>query len=179
MRRTLVSVALAMLLPWAAQAMAPNAVARADVDRYVGTWYEIARLPNDVEQGCVRDAMSLYERRSEAAIRITYVCRNAAGEEERHQAVARIRETRSQAKLELRFAPLALAWWPFVWDDVWLLEIAPEYSYMMAGDPSGQTLWIYSRTPTLDPSVYAMLVAHAAAQGYDTSKLIRGAHSPR
>ena len=73
----------------------------------------------------------------------------------------------------MRFAPLALAWLPFLWDDWWILEVAPEYTYMMAGDPSHNRLWIYARARELDDATYRMLVEHAAAQGYDTTRLVR------
>jgi apolipoprotein D and lipocalin family protein len=160
-------------LPALAQMRQPVAVEHADVERYMGRWYEIARLPNRLERDCASDVTSTYERRSEAAIRVTYVCRNSDGGEELTRGVARIRDTASHAKLELRFAPLALAWWPFVWDDWWILELAPEYTHMMVGDPSHQTLWIFARTSEMDDATYQSLVAHAAAQGYDTQRLVK------
>jgi apolipoprotein D and lipocalin family protein len=166
---------LAAISPAPARAEVPEAVAleHADINRFMGRWYEIARLPNNQERACARDVVSTYERRTESAIRVVNVCRNAEGELERSQGVARIRDGLSQAKLEFRFAPLALAWLPFLWDDWWILEVAPEYSYMMAGDPSHQRLWIYARTRELDDTTYRTLVAHAAAQGYDTTRLVR------
>jgi apolipoprotein D and lipocalin family protein len=181
MRTAVPLLALVLALPLAALPSAPvrgevpDAVAleHADVNRFMGRWYEIARLPNTQERACARDVVSTYERRNESAIRVVNVCRNADGELERTQGVARIRDGLSQAKLEFRFAPLALAWLPFLWDDWWILEVAPEYSYMMAGDPSHQRLWIYARTPELDDATYRSLVAHAAVQGYDTTRLVR------
>lgn len=161
-----------------AQSRAPVAVEHADFDRFMGKWYEIARLPNHLERECTRDVVTTYERRTDSAFRVTYVCRRTDGDEERIQGVARIRDMASHAKLELRFAPLALAWWPFVWDDWWILELGPDYGYMMIGDPSRQTLWIFSRTRTLDDAVYQGLVAHAAGQGYDTQRLIKTPQSP-
>lgn len=164
---------MANSMPASAQAGSPVAVEHADVDRYMGVWYEIARLPNRLERDCATDVTSVYERRTDTAIRVTYVCRRSDGEEERTQGVARVRDTVSHAKLEMRFAPLALAWWPFVWDDWWILELAPEYTHMVVGDPSRQTLWILARTRDMDEATYRRLVAAAAAQGYDTASLVR------
>ncbi len=156
-----------------AQAGSPVAVLHADIDRYMGVWYEIARVPNRLERDCARDVTSVYERRSDIAIRVTYVCRRSDGEEQRTQGVARVRDTVSHAKLEMRFAPLALAWWPFVWDDWWILELAPEYTHMLVGDPSRQTLWILARTRDMDDATYGRLVDAAAKQGFDTASLVR------
>jgi len=164
---------LALATPAAGDLGDPATIAHADVDRFMGRWYEIARMPNRRESNCVRDVVATYERRNASAIRIVNVCRTADGELERVQGVARIRDGDSKAKLELRYAPLALAWLPFLWDDWWILEAAPEYTYMMTGDPSRRSLWIYARTPALDEATYGTLIAHAAAQGYDTSRLVR------
>ncbi len=159
--------------PALAQTHEPEAAAHIDVQRYMGEWYEIARLPNRLERSCASDVTATYERRSEEAIRVTYMCRDTEGEAVRIRGVARVRDIATDAKLEMRFAPLALAWWPFVWDDWWILEVDDGYTQMMVGDPSHDTLWIFARTRDLDAAAYQTLVAHAAAQGYDTSKLVR------
>jgi lipocalin len=169
---------LALATPAAADMGDPATVAHADVDRFMGRWYEIARLPNRREANCARDVVTTYERRTPSAIRVVSLCRTTDGEVERLQGVAHIRDGASQAKLELRYAPLALAWLPFLWDDWWILEVAPGYTYMVTGDPSRQTLWIYARTPALDEETYRTLVAHAAAQGYDTTRLVRTPQTP-
>lgn len=185
MRKPVPQLILAIVASAALAALAagdpgdPATIAHADVDRFMGRWYEIARLPNRREANCAGDVVATYERRSASGIRIVSSCRNADGELERMQGVARIRDGESKAKLELRFAPLALAWLPFLWDDWWILEVAPEYTYMMTGDPSRRSLWIYARTPALDDATYRTLVAHAAAQGYDTSRLVRTPQAAR
>ena len=108
--RTFVPLLVMLLaLPAQSQTRVPMAVAQVDVDRYMGQWYEIARLPNHLERDCASDVVSVYERRSESAIRVTYECRHADGEAQHTRGVARIRDMASHAKLELRFAPLALA----------------------------------------------------------------------
>ncbi len=178
--RTFVPLLFLLLsLPAQSQTREPAAIPHADVDRYMGEWHEIARLPNHLERNCASDVIATWERRSDSVIRVTYVCRQADGEEERTRGVAHIRDMASHAKLELRFAPLALAWWPFVWDDWWILELAPAYTHMMVGDPSRQTLWIFSRTRDMDDATYQSLVAHAAAQGYDTQHLVKTPQSRR
>jgi len=178
--RTIVPLLFLLLsLSALAQTREPQAAAHVDADRYMGDWYEIARLPNRLERDCASDVTSTYERRTEEAIRVTYRCRDADGEAQRIRGVARIRDMASHAKLEMRFAPLALAWWPFVWDDWWILEVTPAYTQMMVGDPSRQTLWIFARTRDMSDADYAAFVAHAADQGYDTRKLVRTPQSRR
>jgi len=167
---------LAIAAPPAAQAQLTSAVTtveRVDLDRYGGVWYEIARLPNRFQADCARDVMATYSRRSPTVINVVNSCRRADGEESRVEGIARIRDLNTNAKLEVRFAPLSLSWLPFVWDDYWILDVAPDYSHALVGEPSRDYLWILSRAPLLDTSIYERLVAKAAAQGYDTSKLKR------
>lgn len=156
-----------------------EAVPRLDLDRFMGQWFEIARTPNSHERECARDVVSTYERISDAAVDIASACRHTDGEEERGNVIAHVRDPVSKSKLELRYAPRALGWLPFVWDDYWVLTIAPTYAYALIGEPSRESLWILARTPTLDDATYDELVAVAAAQGFDTGKLARTPQSGR
>lgn len=170
-------LALAVLLlaanaPLAARAQVTT-VDRVDIDRYLGVWYEIARLPNRFQADCVRDVTATYSRRAPTVINVINSCRHSDGAEGRVEGIARIRDLNTNAKLEVRFAPLSMSWLPFVWDDYWILDVAPDYTHAMVGEPGRDYLWILSRSPLLDRAIYDRLVAKASAQGFDTSKLKR------
>ena len=106
--------------PAAAQAKAaitPQPVAaidtRVDLDRYLGVWYEISRLPNRFQANCASNVTATYAPLSPTAIRVTNRCRRADGGEEVADGAARVQDTATNAKLEVRFLPLALSWLPF------------------------------------------------------------------
>ncbi|MEO6928924.1 MAG: lipocalin family protein [Casimicrobiaceae bacterium] len=179
MRSFVAMLLLSLCLPAVAQLRDPLAVEHVDAANFMGEWYEIARLPNRLEHDCARDVTSTFERRTEEAIRVTYRCKTLDGESQQIRGVGRIRDMASQSKLEMRFAPLALAWWPFVWDDWWILELPSASGYMMVGDPSREALWIFARSRQLDDATYGILVAHAARQGYDTQHLVKTPQSQR
>ena len=65
---------------------------------------------------------------------ITTRCRRVDGSEEVDEGIARVQDLNTNAKMEWRFLPLAIAWWPFAWTDYWIVDLAPDYSYAMAGD---------------------------------------------
>ena len=67
--------------------------------------------------------------------------------------------------------------WPFR-GDYWIIELAPDYRYAVIGHPSRDYLWILSRTPDMDPSDYAMLLARIEAHGYDLGRLERTPQPP-
>ncbi len=172
--RTLAAaVALAVAAALPAETAPVTAVPQLDLDRYMGEWYEIARLPNGREEACARDVVHRYQRRSETAVGVTSTCRRSDGEEERVDVIARVRDPASHSRLEIRHAPSALGWLPFVWEDYWVLDIAPDYDTALVGDPDHVSLWILSRKPSMDRARYVALVSKAAAFGFDTQKLIQ------
>ena len=152
-------------------------VDKVDLERYVGRWYEIARLPNRFQSQCAGDVTATYTALSATAVRVTNACRTHEGETDSSEGVARVRDTTTNAKLEVRFLPLALAWLPFAWGDYWILDLAPDYSHALVGTPSRETLWILSRRPELDAATYGRLVAKARALGFPTDKLVRTRHA--
>ncbi|MEO8486984.1 MAG: lipocalin family protein [Betaproteobacteria bacterium] len=152
-------------------------VDKVDLSRYAGTWFEIARLPNKLQAECAGDVTTSFTRRGMNTFDIVTRCRRKDGSEEVDNGIARVRDTSTNAKMEWRFLPLALAWWPFAWSDYWIVDLAPDYSYAMAAAPTRESMWILARTADLDAANYARLVAKARTLGFDTDKLIRTRHS--
>lgn len=148
-------------------------VSTVDVTRYAGTWHEIARLPYRMEARCVADVTTTFKRRGMRSYDVETRCRRADGSEETDVGIARIQDTSSNAKMEIRFLPLALAWWPFAWSDYWILDLAPDYSHALVGVPARDAMWILSRKPELEAATYERLVAKARVLGFEVDKLIR------
>jgi lipocalin/ligand-binding SRPBCC domain-containing protein len=154
-----------------AQKQAPvRTVPFVDVDRYLGDWFEIARLPNRFQRECVGDVRATYVRQSDGLLHVLNRCRTTEGETEA-RGVARIVDERAFAKLKVRFAPAWLSWLPMVWGDYWIIGLAPDYSWAVVGDPSRNYLWILARTPRLDDQTMAAARALARASGYDVERV--------
>ncbi len=152
-----------------AQSSAPiTAVNNLDLKRYLGTWYEIARLPNSFQTKCSCDVRAEYRLRDDGDIDIINRCRKANGEW--HEAVGKAKragENEPLSKLKVRFAPAIVSWIPWVWGDYWVIILAPDYSYAVVGEPSRQYLWILSRSPQLAPGVYQNISQKLSGMGYD------------
>jgi apolipoprotein D and lipocalin family protein len=176
-------LASALLVPVAAAAVATPAatddevgavvaIARVDLERYAGLWYEIARLPNRYQDDCAGDVTAEYRLREDGRIDVVNTCRGPAGEVVRVEGVARRAGPGGEAgKLEVRFAPAILSFLPFVWGDYWILDLAEDYSYALVGGPSREYLWILARSPDLPDSLYQSLLERAAAQGFDVGRV--------
>jgi apolipoprotein D and lipocalin family protein len=163
----------------AAPALAQDVVTveKVDMARYAGTWYEIARLPNKLQAECAGDVTTTFRLRGMRTYDIETRCRRKDGSEEIDMGIARVQDLNTGAKMEWRFLPLALAWWPFAWTDYWIVDLAPDYGWAVAAVPTREAMWILARKPEIDAALYDRLVAKMRALGFQTNKLIRTRHS--
>lgn len=145
-----------------------------ELERYAGLWYEIAKFPNRFQARCRSETTAQYERLPNGQFRVINTCKGAAGEVIRAEGRARLADRNGPtSQLEVRFAPAFLSWLPMVWGDYWVLDITPGYDAVLVGTPSREYLWILARTPQPDDATYQRLVAAAAAQGFDVSRIVR------
>lgn len=161
----------------AAQDSGPSPLASVpDVDlaRYAGRWYEVARLPNRFQARCASETTADYEVLADGTIRVVNACRDADGRIVRAEGRARLANRQGpSSKLKVRFAPAILSFLPMVWGDYWILDLTADYGAALVGTPDRKYLWVLSRTPQLDASIYGRLIATAAAQGFDVARLVR------
>jgi apolipoprotein D and lipocalin family protein len=149
-----------------------------ELARYVGKWYEIARLPNRFQGQCASDVTATYALLPDGQLQVINACRTGNGAVVRVEGRARPADASGpNTKLEVRFVPAWLGWLPFVWGDYWIVDLAPDYSYSVVGTPSREYLWILARSPDMDAATYDQLTQRAAAQGFEVGRLIRTRHS--
>jgi apolipoprotein D and lipocalin family protein len=150
------------------QAPPLQTVSRFDIDRYLGTWYEIASYPNRFQRGCVATTAT-YGKRADGAIEVVNSCREERfdGKLKRVEGKAWVAgDKRDPAKLKVQF------FWPFS-GNYWVIGLDPEYRWAIVGEPSRDYLWILSRTPSIPDELYQRLMEQVRAAGYDTTRLRR------
>jgi apolipoprotein D and lipocalin family protein len=142
-------------------------VARVDIDRYLGTWYEIARYPHSFEENCYASHAD-YSLRDDGHIRVVNRCRLGGFEGELDEVTGKawVVDEASRAKLKVQF------FWPFS-GDYWIIGLDPDYRYAIVGDPDREYLWIMSRKPQMETTLYQQLVRKVETQGYDSSRIIK------
>lgn len=168
----LMALMIAFFCTVSAFADAPLATVEAvDLERYLGKWYEIARLEQKFQKGCINSTAE-YGLRDDGDIRVVNRCEMEENGKTK-EAVGRawITDKQTNAKLRVQFVLTGLKL-SFLSGKYWILDLGPEYSTAMIGDPSRKYFWLLSRTPTLDDQVFAALKAKAESLGFDTSKLI-------
>lgn len=140
-------------------------VSELDLARYAGKWYEIARYPNWFERGC-EGVTAEYTPRDDGSVGVLNICRSADGAEtSRIEGRATRPDAAEPGRLSVFFATS-----PFG-APYWVLALGDDYEYAVVGEPSRSTFWILSRTPRMDPAVYAALVAQMPDWGYDADRL--------
>lgn len=143
-----------------------------DLQKYAGTWYEIARLPNSFQKKCAGDVTATYTL-DEEGIEVVNRCVNDRGETIEARGRARLADKDGpNTKLEVRFAPAWLSWLPFVWGKYWIIDLAADYSYAVVGEPNRKYLWILSRAKTMDQPVLDGIFARLTSQGYNPHELV-------
>jgi apolipoprotein D and lipocalin family protein len=143
-----------------------------DVPAYAGLWYEIARLPNQIEQDC-EGVTAEYAQRPDGKLSVVNTCHEGApdGKARVSKGVARIADPATNAKLKVSF------FWP-IEADYWVLGHAPDYSWSLVGEPSGRYLWILARTPTIGADLKDELIFRLQRRGYNTDALHWTAQAP-
>ena len=142
-------------------------VPHVDLQRYLGTWYDIASFPQRFQLGCT-GTTATYTIRGEGEINVLNRCRKGSltGKQDSAQGRARVVDPATNAKLKVSFFR------PF-WGDYWIIDLGANYEYAVVGHPSRDYLWILSRTKTMDSNVYEGILGRLREQGYEVARLKR------
>ena len=142
-----------------------------DLDRYLGTWFEICRLPLTWEDATARDITATYSLNQDGTIRVDNRCIDKNGKPARAVGQATSTEP-GGAKLKVSFLPGFLRWLPFARGDYWVLRVAPAYDLALVGTPDRANLWLLSRKPQVADAIREDFLATARSQGFDLAALI-------
>ena len=154
----------------------PATVASIDLSRYLGTWFEIARLPMRHEPGDFTDITAHYALQDDGKLQVRNHALNGKGEPEESVGEASAIDD-SNSRLEVTFLPEGLRWIPFTKGDYWILKIDPGYTTSLVGSPDRKFLWLLSRQPRLDEATMQEYLDHARQQGFDLADLIHTPHT--
>ncbi|MDE7118699.1 MAG: lipocalin family protein [Bacteroidaceae bacterium] len=138
-----------------------SVVATFDLDRFLGSWYEIARFDHRFERG-MEQTKANYVLREDGKVDVLNTGMKD-GKPSEAKGVAKL--TNTPALLRVSF------WGPF-YSDYRIMLLDDDYQYALIGGGSDDYLWILSRTPQISDELKSLILAEAERRGYDTSKLI-------
>ncbi|MCP3865343.1 MULTISPECIES: lipocalin family protein [Marisediminitalea] len=135
-------------------------------DRYLGTWYEIARFDHSFEEGLSR-VTATYSKREDGGIRVLNKGYDAAtGEWDEAEGKAYFVSDETTGHLKVSF------FGPFYASYVIADLDKDNYQYSLVTGPDRSYLWILARQPTLSQDVLDELLSKAKSLGYATDEFI-------
>lgn len=141
-----------------------------ELERYLGTWYEIARLDHRFERGLSRVTAD-YSLRDDGGVTVVNRGYDAeSGEWQEARGKAYFVDADDVGRLKVSF------FGPF-YGGYNVVALDEDYQYSLVAGPNRSFLWILARSPDLDEDVVQRLVARAAALDFPVDELIYVEHA--
>lgn len=134
------------------------------LNRYLGTWYEIARLDHSFERG-LSHVSAEYSMRDDGGVRVKNVGYSAA-KDRWQEAVGKAYFVKDENIGHLKVA----FQWPFYGSYV-VFKLDDDYQHAYVTGNDLNTLWLLARTPTVDEAVLQDFKAEAKRKGFDVTSL--------
>jgi lipocalin len=138
-----------------------------DLDRFCGTWYEIARLPNSHEKGMV-EVFSTISKKDNGKMEIVN-----SGYKGSHRGKKTIIKGEMVIPDPKMSAWMKVKLWLFSLDYKIIHIDREQYKYALVTSNSNKYLWVLSRSPVMQSDVYDSLVDSAKSMGFDVDRLER------
>jgi apolipoprotein D and lipocalin family protein len=152
------------------QSKDPVTVDFVDLNKYIGKWYEIAKIPNRFQKQCVKNTTAQYSFKENGDIEVVNSCVDKDGETDKATGTAKVVDKNSNAKLEVSF--LRILGVHLFWGDYWIIGLDDEYSYAVIGTPNRKYGWILSRTPELSSDKLAEANKILERNGYNKNDFV-------
>lgn len=165
--------ALALACARPVQGQAVTALPSVDLNRFAGSWYEIARLPNKREKSCLADVLDLIAvAYKKDHLQLVRSCEAKNGYTDVSNAEIEAAKGGNGSKLKVTYV------WPFS-ERIWILALGTDYSWVLLGSPNHKDLMVLARTRALGPDAMSEIEQKAASEGYATGKLTRTLQTAR
>ena len=134
-----------------------------DVQSYMGTWYEIARMPAPFQKDC-RCSAAEYKYNAEGKyVEVHNSCLKTDGQLTEIDGKAYTQnEKNSKLNVYFNFFP----------GPYWILDIAVDYSWVVVGEPCRKFGWVLARSKEVPESLVQSKIELLRSKGYDTSKIV-------
>jgi apolipoprotein D and lipocalin family protein len=160
------------MMPGLAMGQGVTPVASLDAGKFLGTWFEIARLPNKTEKKCAGGAFMMFAPDYKVgSFQIVDSCRRPDGTHDVRNLSGRRADKNGDGKLKI------VTIWPFT-AKYWIVGVGPDYGWALLATPNRKKLWVLSKTAVLPVEQLSAAEAMASAQGFNTGKLVAVSQTP-
>jgi apolipoprotein D and lipocalin family protein len=164
--------ALLVIAAWASGATALTPAPNFELNRYTGTWYEIASIPGFLQSLCARDTEVSYSMAENGALAAQTRCTRADGTSDIRESRVRTLDPATPAALKVTGVNFLGIWWyPFGRESI-VIAVGPDYRWLVLGHPSLKYGRIIAREPVLADDALKAAAAALAAQQFDLCKFV-------
>lgn len=153
--------------PTVAQAADLQPIPSLDVDRYLGTWYQLAAVPQPFNLECARDTRATYSLIDPTNVRVDNRCTTWSGSENRIIGNARVNDPTTKAQLHVSFGGVPFQSAPDGPTNYIVTYIADDYSWAFVGDPVRLSGFLLSRTPAVSSAQWREIRTLVESRGYN------------
>jgi len=140
-------------------------VNQVNLTKYIGLWYEIAKIPNSFQDQCAYGTTAEYNLLEDGEIQVINKCYKSDGEPDVAEGLAKVVDKKTNSKLEVSFFSI-LGFRPF-WGDYWIIGLDDNYQWAIVGSPNRKYGWILSRTQSLPDDTLQKIFAILKDQLYN------------
>ena len=155
-------------VPAMAQLPPLEAVPYVDVNRYMGTWYEIATIPQSFQARCEGGVTAQYRLMPDGSVNVYSACQTRRGTIFASEGRGFVVNPGYNSKLDVSFVSAGGRW--LFRGPYWIIELGENYEYAVIGDPTRSYGWILSRTCSIPVGTLNGIYSRLTANGYDVSK---------
>lgn len=141
-----------------------------ELERYLGKWYEVARLDHSFERG-LSHVTAQYSLRPDGGVKV--INRGYSVEKNLWKEA----EGKAYFVNDSNTGYLKVSFFGPFYGSYIIFELDKEnYQYSLVSGPDKSYLWILARTPSLDEAIQYRLLKKAREMGFETDKLIYVKH---
>lgn len=148
------------------QPLAP--VPSLDVDRYMGTWYQLAAVPQPFNLNCARDTRATYAVIDASNVSVNNRCTTWTGETNGITGNARVNDPVTNAQLHVSFPSVPFQNSPEGPTNYVVTYLADDYSWAFVGDPFRVSGFVLSRTPAVSDEGWQQIRSVVESRGYNS-----------
>jgi apolipoprotein D and lipocalin family protein len=163
-------ILLALVLPSTALALTP--MVNFALDRFPGTWFEIAAIPGFLQSRCARDTQVSYSSAENGAFAALTRCLRADGSLDTSETRTRPLDPDLPSVFKVTSVNFFGIWWYPLGRESIVIAAGPEYRWIVLGHPSLRYGRILAREPSLADGELKLAAAALAEQQFDLCKFI-------
>ena len=149
-------------------------VEQVDLNKYVGLWYEISKIPNSFQDQCAYGTTAEYKIDEDGDIIVINSCYDEKGKIDVAEGLAKVVDKKTNSKLEVSFVSF-LGIRPF-WGDYWIIGLDKNYQWAVVGTPNRKYGWVLGRIPLLSDETMQEIFDILRSQDYDPESFEISAH---